>query len=92
MASRTVSRSNREFTAARVDEAVSRIFHWTGTQESSLNREADRAIPRSPQFENRVVGRILDNRRVPSRYDGGKGPSEPGGCSRASGVRGCRLG
>ena len=41
-----------------------------------MDREADRAIPRPPQLENRAVGRILDNRRVPSRYDGGKGPSE----------------
>ena len=57
-----------------------------------MDREADRSIPRPPQLENRVVGRILDTRRVPSRYDGGKGPSEPGGCSRASGLRGCRLG
>ena len=54
-----------------------------------MDREADRAIPRPPQLENRVVGRILDNRRVPSRYDGGKGPSEPRSCWRASGVRGC---
>jgi hypothetical protein len=57
-----------------------------------MDREADRAIPRPPQLENRVVGRILDNRRVPSRYDGGKGPSEPRGCSRAPGVRDDRLG
>jgi len=42
-----------------------------------MDRQADRAIPRPPQLENRVVGRILDDRRVPSRYDGGKGPSEP---------------
>ena len=54
-----------------------------------MDRQADRAIPRPPRLENRVVGRILDNRRVPSRYDGGKGPSEPRGCSRASGLRGC---
>jgi hypothetical protein len=54
-----------------------------------MDRQADRAIPRPPRLENRVVGRILDNRRVPSRYDGGKGPSEPRGCSRASGVGGC---
>ena len=58
-----------------------------------MDRAADRAIPRPPQpLENRGVGRILDNHRARSRDDRGKGPSEPRGCSRASGVRGCRLG
>ncbi len=58
-----------------------------------MDRAADRAIPRPPQpLENRGVGRILDNHRARSRYDHGKGPSEPRGCSRASGVCGCGLG
>src|ERR1700732_78070 len=47
-------------------------------RRTSMDREADRSIPRPPQLENRVVGRILDSRCVPSRYDGGKGPSHPG--------------
>ena len=58
-----------------------------------MDRAAERAILRSPQLvENWVVDEYDDNHRALSRDDRGKGPSEPRGCSRASGVRGCRSG
>jgi hypothetical protein len=47
-----------------------------------MDREADRAIPRPPLLENRALGRILDNRRVPSSLRRRQRSFRAEGCSR----------